>query len=620
MITVLKDSPKYSIDGNGIVTITTTWMLIPEGHMTGIEWYEFGDIVNEWIGNIGDNYKMPTIKEGQVGREITEFTESSLFKVTDISYECVAGRTHYEVTYTNTQNIDVMRMEGNVSAQIDNTNAITKTVNYIVDVQTDDPKAIDVHFIRSGDTVIWAGDTFKVSDSSYNAQSKTRYSIGITASDMSVMKVGNTEFSTDGFGQRVAKATWRYSTEAYAEWEAPTSGDDASVYLGLSEGSGYIVSNITAAPEGVLGYNVTIDAVHVSKRHVSTSYREYKGSNSNAEYKTSSIRYQSDAESLADFSGIINDYASEFGRDDERITEVNVSESSRNNYEINITTTNEFQTSSNIDSKPKAHVTMSQGELVLDEAQCGWFKGLSGELYQINFPPTTRFRYMTTPESLIQQDADTDRGDVVEANQEAILIAIRGGMLGFDRVDGVQVTQGDTTKWLSKAEMKVLTSLDNVTQLMMSGYVYAQPSMTETGKTLRSIIFKAWDIKKDCPIYFKDYDDKKDPAGWKDGRAVALKRKLIGYKVKFCECSVDITYKGDIVSALRKSFEDYYKNALKYIKSDNFTSYKGINVSMNESSESGDIVTQVTCTIQALLKSNAYAPVWNSKYDDSFVM
>ena len=35
MITVLKGSPTYAIDSNGIMTITTTWMLIPDSNTDG---------------------------------------------------------------------------------------------------------------------------------------------------------------------------------------------------------------------------------------------------------------------------------------------------------------------------------------------------------------------------------------------------------------------------------------------------------------------------------------------------------------------------------------------------------------------------------------------------------
>ena len=73
MITVLKGSPQYSIDNNGVMTITTTWMVMPDTSSNGISavnWLAFETEVETWAGNVGDRYKKPVIPEN--GKEATE--------------------------------------------------------------------------------------------------------------------------------------------------------------------------------------------------------------------------------------------------------------------------------------------------------------------------------------------------------------------------------------------------------------------------------------------------------------------------------------------------------------------------------------------------------------------
>jgi hypothetical protein len=616
MITVLKGSPQYSIDNNGLMSISTVWMLLPdETNNSIVGWYEFENAVAEWAGTVGDKYKMPKQSDGK--RDIFEFKATDAFIVTDVQYACVEGRTHYEVSYTCEQNIKTMRMEGNVSVQIDNSNEKTKSVTYLLNVESGNPLAIDSHFLESGTQVSWAGTDYRISETSYEPQSASRYSISITAKDMSVMKIGNTQFTTESLGQKTASAVWKYSTEAYNDWLQPAEGEDASAFLGLPQNSGYIISSISAEPDGVLGYRVTVNATHVSKRHVTTSYREYVQNNST--YKSSTIQYQSDRDSLPDFSGRVSDYASEFGRDDEIVTEVSVEESGRNNYNVSISTTDNPNESSggsnghNSDDMESVGISMNMSEMALDAHQCGYFAGLSGEYYPINNPPKTKFTYTTTPDALINQSADAGvHGYNVTAQQ--LLSSIKDGtMIGYDRIVGVQAETDDTLVWLTPKQIAALTSLDSVQSIKMEGFVYAQPSMTIGDTILRSLIFVPWEHEKCCPVTSSEWKQE-------DGRDVPLDKKFINYKLRFCEFSVDKAYKGNITTTLRNKFDIYFHNAIEHIHSPMFTSYKGVSVAMTEVKDSSSkIWTRVTCGIQALLTYNDGQFVWNSKYDNTYV-
>lgn len=616
MITVLKGSPQYSIDNNGFMTITTTWMVMPDSSADGtsaVNWLAFETAVEAWAGNVGDKYKKPVMSEN--GKEATTYTETEAFIVADISYSCVDGRTHYEVTFTNEQNVSAMQMVGNVSAEINESNEKTKTVNYAINVASDDPLAIDDSFIESGTTVAWAGVDYQVSSSSYNAVSKTRYELSITAQDMSVMMIGNPSKSTDAFGQQTMSATWRYSTSAYNEWVQPLEGSDASAYLGLPEGSGYIVTEVSAEPNGVLGYNITINAKHVSKRLVKVSKRETRKSSGVGYYTEHSIQFQSDADSLDDFQGIVGNEADNYIEDAVgRVTDVSIDEAGRNDYDIQITTTNEpSSSSSSADSeslKDQIDVSMSQNEFVLDARQAGWFQGLSGEYYTINSPPATKFSYNVSPESL--KDMRTSAGKTLTDSN--ILSAINGKLkIGYDDVAGVQAYVGGELKWLSTTERTSLSSLKDVHTIRMEGFVYAQPNMKEEGENLRNMLFEEWVRKKHCPITT-------DSAGQYLGRDRALNRKFLTYKIQGMDITVGMNYKGKATSILKKSFDYYYEKAVKYIKSNAFSSYKGTGISISETIDEDDTIwTQVTCSISALLSSNDGGITWNKDYDNSYV-
>ena len=614
----LKGSPEYSIDSNGIMTINTTWIVTPlsdsEGRAT-INWLAFETEVEEWAGDVGDAYKQPVIPEGM--KEATAYTLSNLFKVDAINFNCAEGRTHYEVTYTNVQNFSEMRQIGNVSADIDENNEITKTITYQIDVGSD-PMAIDAHFLKSGETVAWAGETYFISNSSYNAISATRYELTITVKDMAKMMIGKPSMSVDAFGQRTMTVSWRYSNDAYAELEAnfPEEGSDASPYFKSdasdnSDYSGYILTDISVEPNGVIGYTVTFNAKHVTKRLIKDSISEKRKTDGDGYYTEHTIQYTSDTESVDEFRGLVGSQVSSFiDGASGKITDVSIEESGRNAYDIQITSSTEpaVNEKNSNDLSKQVDVSMSQTSFVLEEKQTGWFKGLSGEYYMINFPPRTRYSYKQSVSSLQDMNSPV-------ASNSAILTAIQTkGTIGYDRIVAVQKYVKDVPKWLSDEERTALTSLKNIHTIRLEGFVYAQPTMTEGDKTLRNILFEEWDALEDSPVSL--VDDKR-PTNDRDN---PLPKKFITYNIKVMEIQVSKNYKGDSRSILKKEFKYYYDQAINYIKSSAFTSYKGAGISISEiKDEDSKIWTQVTCSIKALLSDNVPDLKWNPGYDGSYV-
>lgn len=624
---VLKGSPQYAIDANGVMSITTTWMVIPKNdanHRTPLDWLSFSNDVETWAGKVGDPYKRPKVSKG---REAEAYEEDTKFIVTDIEYHCVEGRTHYEVTFSHTQNFSEMRMIGNVSAEINENNEKTKSITYQLMVASAETAAIDEQFVNSGDTVDWAGTEYLVTSSSYNAISPTMYEINITAKDMSVMLIGNPQKSVDAFGQQTMSATKRYSNTAYADASLPEAGEPVSAWLDLGGWDGYIVTDVSHEPDGVLGYLVTVTAKHVSKRLVKVSKQQTRKTTGAGFYTTNNIQYQSDSEHVLDFDNIIGDRAEEYAEDAIGVvSDVSIDSSGKNDYDIQITTTDEpaqgAEASAN-DLRDEVSVSMSQSGFVLTPQQAGWFTGLSGEYYMINFPPKTTYNYSMDVTTLQEASGKTP-ADILQLVQS-------GTDIGYDSITGVQAFDKDHNLiWLSPDKRRELQSLSSVSKVMLCGYVYAQPEMKSQGESLRSLLFRPWTMKKYCPVIVPKM-------GKTSGRDNGFDLSALSYKIAVMEISVGMNYKGKAAKIMKKDVAYYYEKAIDYIANANFTSYKGTGINVSETrDEEGDVWTNVVCNISAIHASNrlyydyadrtktesqlVYSTIrWNDEYDSSFV-
>lgn len=626
MLVSLKGSPSFSIDQDGIMSITTTWILIDDSSETVYtRWLDFQNEVSAWIGEVGDPYKRPVQTENS--RESLGYEEDTTFVCQNIDYSCVEGRTHYEVTFTNVQNLAVMRQIGNVSVDINNNNERVKSITYQIDVKDDSPLAIDSYLIDSGTTVTWAGESYLLESSSYQAQSKTRYTITFTAKDMYKMMLGNPTESTDAFGQKVRTATWRYSTKAYEEWIQPETGDDASEYIGLQSGSGYIISNIEATADGVLGYTVTIEARHVSFRQIRADERTYKDGNnvtkeftdvyqSTEEYK--SVMNNRVGYEAVDLPGVVVD-------------DVSVSKVGNGEYEITVTSKGtgygygSTSGTAGQGSPNEVSVSMSSSELVIDPLWAGWAQGVSGiDYYPINFPPSTTYTYQVSINTLINMSTSTS-GNARSWTEDEIITAIKGNLLiGYEWIMYPIGTYEDIygniqIGRIPKSSYPYIKKGD-VTELVMSGFVYAQPSWVVPDRTnpdllvsIRNVYFDAWVCLDVSPIVIRR--DMLISYPKVNGRDYYWQKQYINYAVPMMECSVTKNYRGGVSTVARRSFSTYFAEAVRYIRSSNFTSYKGVNIGFNEFSDQyGDTWTSVTCTIQALMQF-----YWNPYYDNHYV-
>lgn len=633
MIIKLKGAPSYSIDQDGIMGISTTWLLIDDTSQNVFgAWLAFQNAVETWAGNVGDAYKKP--KQDTAGRECSAYDVDTTFKVQSIQIDCVSGRTHYEVSFVHTQNLAAMKQIGNVAVDINNNNEKTKTISYQVDVASTTPTEIDSKLIVSGTTVAWTGESYLVESSTYQPQGKTRYTITITAKDMSYMMIGLPTSSTDAFGQKVKSATWRFSKTVFETWVQPEIGADASEYIGEVAGSGYLISAIDVSPDGVLGYQVRFDARHVSRRLVKVDKRLYQTEGKRTAVDAT-LTYQSDEDNKDGFETLVGEEAVDFDLPNNTIKEVNVSPTGKGEYEITLSTVDDVNTptvfnyndNSQEALRNKVEISMSSSTMTLEPLWMGWDTGPSGVgYYAINFPPTTRFSYQEGLSTFVNMRTDT--GEAVKGFTEAdIIAAIKAGTkLGYDEIlypigkykgknpDGSAMTTKDAYGRIPKDKYPEIEAGD-VTDLVLSGFTYAQPSWTvsSSGNSLRNVYFVPWKASESTPIFLlrnwlTSYPQEKE-------RDLPNPKAWINRKLPMFESSVGLYYQGNARTVLKKSTSQYYKNAIKHIRTGIFTHHKGAGFTVSETLDNkGATWTMVTCTIQSLTYG-----YWNKDYDNSYV-
>lgn len=615
----LKGGIDTSIDESGLQTRTTTWMLVDDsGGSVFSHWVSFQESVNTWAGKIGQPYKKPV--QDANSRECTTFTSDTSFLVSAINIVTV-NRTHFEVTYTNVQNSAVMTLIGNINVNINNNNERTKTATYRVTVALDgngdaNPKAIDAFLIPSGTVITWSDGLYMVTDSSYTAQNARVYNVNLTAKDMSVMMIGSPTESTDPFGQKIKSVTYRYSKTAYDAWTQPEIGTDASAYLGLDENSGYLVHNINAEPDGVLGYIVKIETRHVSKRLVRL---EENLSNPSKNWLSGAVTHETDFTAIYQCkSEHLDEFREMMGKEagiapGTTIQTVRIIPQSKEEYEVTLSSKDDNSNiiNNNYNNSPEylrtqVDISVNYTDFVLEAEMVGYKRGLSDiDWVEINNPPTTTFRYRIDTSTLTDLHSEW-----TQATIDALKV---GDMIGFSRVAGRYNT---SLQLIDEAT----TYTGKVTGLKLEDYCYAQPGTSTTAKTVRNLIWKPWYPMVSMPMFpskswrtdFPTYKSGKGNSVGAVGLPKAMDRAYIGKKIKMIECSVGRYYKGNIRSVLPKRSGTFLADAMSEIKlPSEFLSFKQNNIQVSEIKDNqGNIWTKVTQTV--LSPVNWY---WNFNYE-----
>ena len=614
----LKGGVTTSIDKDGLITKSATWIVVQTGITNAYtSWKAFESTVTAWAGSVGDKWKEPVQDTG--GRECSSYTESTLFRVTSINIDC-PDRFTYEVTFNAEQNLSTVTKIGNIDVQIDNVNQKTMTLHYQVDLSTGAYSELAALFDAPGTSrTIFTGHVCLIESVNMTAINKTRYSIDVTLKDMAVMMIGKPKYSKNEFNQKTASVSWRYSADSFAALTIPESGDDASTWLGLSDNSGYLISGVSCEPDGLLGYTVQIDAKYVADVVVKTDRKfslntDYAFESAAATEKSVTIVKQATEEDIADYEDIIGDEANSYGYPGMTVSDVNISESGRGDYEVTIELTDDkytpnprkmFQNNQNY-LENQVEISINYSEIVLEASHLGYARGLSDmEWININNPPRTRFGFDMEPSTLAEMNDGWTEGSIVAA--------VRARKIGFSRVSKVYDKNGTQ---LTDAQINAITSTSQIGTIRLTDYVYAQPSdKPSNGKSIRNIYFIPWKAK-DSALIFRHKSYRNSYPKDSNGNDIAMKKSWIGKHIPVVECTVGRYYKGKVSTVLRKKEHKFFEDATDALELRGITSYKTTNLSAEEVTDNkGKIWTKVTQTLAGL---KGY--YWNHDYVDGDLM
>jgi len=621
IITYLKGAVRTSIGADGTITKQAVWILIPDPIPSGITgWVAFEAEVSAWAGQVGDPYKKPVQDAG--GMECTTYTADPTFAVSSVEYTAVEGRTHYEVTFSYTQNFDVLRPIGNVNVGVNNNNERTKTLSYMLTVtpglaENPDPAAIDQHLFDSGTVIEWGDGLYLIDSSNYTAQSPSIYMITVNARDMSKMMVGNVTKSEDAFGQKTMSVTWRLALSVYYDTVIPEAGATVGDWFGagITE-TDWVITSINETPDGVLGYTITLEAKHIAKRVMRVSQNSKWSMEDGLPVKSASIIYRTTAAQSV-FDNELNrpgTAADSEGFVGQTITEVGIEQVGAADYEMTLSTEVDDAGSRLMVSsfaaatlEREVQINMTMAKYYFTAKDCGYFPIGGGIGYApINQPPTATFIRTVTPSQL-------NASNPTYWTEAKILQCAKDFKLDEEPIS--KLIKVDGTEIVKKTDFASGTYAE-IKEFKVVTYTYAQPPHIDK-PTVTGAFFVAWNPEKHCPIWPVGVNSL---SAWPKYPGTNLYQpylyKYIGYGVPYMDCTVSMNYRGAVSSVVNDDWDDFYADAKAKIQNARFTSYKfkGLTVS-GLRDNLGSEWTQVTVNLHALLMAK-----FNANYEEAPVI
>ncbi|MEI8245823.1 MAG: hypothetical protein WCI51_08340 [Lentisphaerota bacterium] len=358
----------FAISENGEITCSSTWELICEAID---DWTSFESAVKSWAGNPGEGWRIPDA-------DSEDYTVDTDRVITSI--DCSAkSRWIYTVAFKG-RNRDIIARMIDYSESVNNRDEREKTATWSIDADS-----LDAFLPAIGAVLTWAGEFFYCDNINTKKVGITegRYEVTIIAIDLSTVMLGNPSFSRNAKYESTKSATWKVSNSAYEAFiEAHDVNSDASNWAG----SNYFVTSIKAEPRGKLGYDVTVEAKHISVRCIETRREEtLKGydisGNVIREIKYSG-RWQVNKDGLEEFKNLTGSSAADWSDEGYIVSRVSPSQISDVEYEISVEASNpdEYQSGggnpSMLDDRSKlsarTDIEVKCLEFTLSARQAGW--------------------------------------------------------------------------------------------------------------------------------------------------------------------------------------------------------------------------------------------------------
>lgn len=383
----------------GEISFTITWNVVDSTEDRASLWNTLEERVRAWAGNIGDPFPMPSSDASTV-------EPNDDIEITNISITPEA-RFIYKVVFTGSLKNMTPELIGNISTQQNRNKEYTKTGVWLVSV--DDPTLDTATQLSSwlpaiGDVLTWDGPEVICEDINISAESYNQYKVTIKARCMSVLMKGLPRKSIDSLLQKQKTATWIVDRDTLDSW-LPSIGDHIgeSVSDGMDDPAwvenDYYITNIDVTPVGYLGYEVTIQATHISVRLVKMEGNRASDSTSVTGHINTKDSFtgtwQCTAEGLSSFDDLVGQPSEMFTgyESDLLISNVSWTQKGTNEFEVKVVAaTPTVKNGGNSDANAKKNlenkreVEITQGTHTLTANQCGWLMYGSAKAPVNNIP------------------------------------------------------------------------------------------------------------------------------------------------------------------------------------------------------------------------------------------
>lgn len=371
----------FNIDADGNITRRSTWHVMPDaGGTVEDEWPNLREQVFQWAGNIGDAWRLP-------GADSESYMEDPAYIISEISCKSLA-RYMYEVAYTGRKKHLVAAISGRINENINNAGEHSKSATWLVHAES-----LSGWLPQIGDVLNWAGSDFLCEDIQMQKRADNEWEVKLSAKDMSVMMIGNPDFSYNSSHESVKQAKWRVGLEAYGDFMGNHSiNSDASAWAG----DGYYISDIQVAAYGKIAYYVTLKARYAEtrlldvKRHETFDGYDADGKINRVVNWTGNWRVHRD--NLSDFENKAGESAADWAGAGTLITKVTPARITDLIYEVSMEAREpeasgnaalDFNLDDRSNLRSRVDIHCKEIDYMLSAAECGWHENSRGQYEEI---------------------------------------------------------------------------------------------------------------------------------------------------------------------------------------------------------------------------------------------
>ncbi|MDD5599567.1 MAG: hypothetical protein PHV82_16590 [Victivallaceae bacterium] len=371
----------FNIDANGNISRRSTWHVMPDENSTvDSEWADLRGQVQEWAGNPGDAWRLP-------GTDSASYTEDANYLISEVSCKSMS-RYMYEVTYTGHKKHLSAEISGRINEQLNNAGEHSKSATWLIHADS-----LSGWLPEIGDVLSWAGSDFLCEDIQMQKRADNEWEVKLSAKDMSVMMIGNPDFSYNSSHESIRRAKWRVGLEAYEDFIASRPiNSDASAWAG----NGYYISDIQVAAYGKIAYYITLEARYAETRLLDIKrYETFDGYDENGNINkvvSWTGRWRVHRDNLSEFENRAGESAEDWTGTGTLVTKVTPTRITDLIYEISMEARVPEESGSaaldfNLDDRSnlgsRTDIICREVDFMLSVGECGWFRNSLGQYEQI---------------------------------------------------------------------------------------------------------------------------------------------------------------------------------------------------------------------------------------------